>query len=221
MKTQTFKSLGLVVNLQVPSTYAEFDQLAKKEGAALDEAIKNVVYRGSLAEFRDVLLHGQKANPDTGTVAVTGMDDIFKMERQTEPVKDKEGKIKTNAKGEEITKYSETEDEFFSRIVATHKVSEQDQQALADTVSSAITFDPSATERKPAAPKKLAAKYLENAKKLLAGGKIDELNKRLSKSINKQFSTSGDATKDADALGWLVKEFVEWNEAQTMAKLVS
>ena len=221
MKKATFKSLGLVVELNVPSSASEFDQLARKEGACVDEAVRNVVYRGCLAEARDILLHGQKADAETGAVAITGMDDMFKMERGTEPVLDKDGKPKKNAKGEELTKYSETEEDFFKRIVATHNVTEADQQSLMSTVCAAITFDPSATERKPAVPKKLAAKYVENAKKLLAGGKIEELNKRLHKTIGNVFTATGDETKDAEALGWLVREFVEWNEAQTMAKLVS
>ena len=231
MKAMTCKSLGLNVNLSVPATYAEFDSLAKKENAALDEAIKNVVYRGTLAEFRDVLLHGRKADTEKGITAITGMDDLFKAERKTKPVLDKAGAVKKNAKGEELTAYDETEEEFFDRIVAANSITEADQQKLADVVASQLVFDPSATERKPAAPKKLAAKYVENAKKLIAGGKIDELNKRLSKAINKTFTpvttlTDGQTQEQLDAanaetLGWLVKEFVEWNEAQTMAKLVA
>jgi hypothetical protein len=92
-------------------------------------------------------------------------------------------------------------------------------QALADEVASKVVFDASARERKPAAPKKLAAKYVDHAKKLIAGGKIDELNRRLAKSIGKEFTLTGDEAADSTALGWLVKEFVEWNEAQTIAKL--
>lgn len=214
------KSLGLVVNLSVPATYEEFDTLAKKTGAALDEAIKNVVYRGTLAEFRDVLLHGRKADTATGTTAIAGMDDMFKAERKTKPVLDKAGAPKKTAAGVEITAYDETEEEFFDRIVAANSITEADQQKLADIVSSQLVFDPSATERKPSLPKKLAAKYSENAKKLIDGGKVDALNTRLQKSINKTFTATGDATKDIEVLGWLVKEFVEWNEQQTMAKLV-
>ena len=225
MKVQTFKSLGLNVNLSVPTDHAEFDTLAKKQGACVEEAVRNVVYRGSLAEFRDVLLHGRDEVKSTdGTVtqkAIEGLDSIFKMERAVKPVLDKENKPKKNSKGEELTAYAETEEAFFDRIVATHKITEADQQKFANIVASQLVFDPSATERKPAAPKKLAAKYSENAKKIIAGGQIDKLNQRLHKAIGKQFTATGEEAKDIESLGWLIKEFVEWNEQQTINKLVS
>jgi hypothetical protein len=223
MKTATFKSLGLTVTLSVPNTASEFDSLAKRDGACLDEAVRNVVYRGSLAEFRDVLLHGRKASADGTQAAIVGMDEIFKMERETVPVLDDKGNPKKNAKGEELSVYSkdDSEEKFFKRIVASHNISEADQQKLADVVSAALVFDPSAAERKPAAPKKLAAKYMENAKKLIAGGKVEELNKRLHKQLGKTFTATGVAEADVESLGWLVKEFVESVEAQTMAKLVA
>lgn len=215
MKTTTFKSLGLNVNLNVPSTSDEFDSLAKKAGACVEEAVRNVVYRGSLAEFRDVLLHGDKDKN------ITGMDMLFNLERISEPVLDDKGVPKKDSKGVELTSYSESEGDFFKRIVATHKITEVDLQKLADVVNASLVFDPSAAERKPAQPKKLATKYSDIAKKLIAGGKIDELNKRFHKTIGKMFTASGDKAKDIEALGWLVKEFSEENERQAMAKLVA
>ena len=38
MKVQTFKSLGLNVNLSVPTDHNEFDTLAKKQGACVEYA---------------------------------------------------------------------------------------------------------------------------------------------------------------------------------------
>lgn len=225
MKTVINKSFGLNVTTSVPSTVEEFDSLAKRSGACLDEATKNVIYRGVLNDFRDVLLHGQPEVKDAAgnvtQIGVTGMDDLFKVERHSEEVKDKDGNVKKNAKGEPITSYVEKEQAFFDRIVTTHNVSPADQQKLADVVSSALTFDPSATERKPAGPKKLPAKYSDIAKKILEGGKIDALNTKLNKALNKSFTATGDNAKDVESLGWLVKEYSDWNEQQSMNKLVA
>lgn len=225
MKTTTFKSLGLNVNVSVPSDATEFDSLAKKSGACVEEAVRNVVYRGTLAEFRDILLHGRKVVTATDTTpaveGITGMDEMFKIERKTKPTLDKDGKPKKNAAGEELTAYDESEQEFFDRIVATHGITATDQQKLADVVNAALTFDPSASERKPAAPKKLPAKYSDIAKKILEGGKIDALNTKLNKALSKSFTATGDTAKDVESLGWLVKEYSDWNEQQSMNKLVA
>ena len=194
--------MGLTVNLSVPSTVEEFDSNAKLAGACLAEAINNAVYRGSLADFRSEFCDA--------------LETKYSINRKTEGT----GKFRVEGEQkEEILKYVETEGEFVVRVKAEDNISDADLQTLADEVASKIAFDASARERKPAAPKKLAAKYVEHAKKLIAGGKIDELNKRLHKSIGKEFTQTHNADADATTLGWLVKEFVEWNEAQTIAKL--
>ena len=86
MKTALFKSLGLNVNLSVPSTVEEFDSLAKNSGTCLIEAIRNVVYRGQLADFRSILLHGcdevkDEATGEIKTHAIKGMDELYGIER--------------------------------------------------------------------------------------------------------------------------------------------
>lgn len=221
MQTATFKSLGLEVKIQVPSTADEFDALAKKTGACVMEAVRNVVYRGTLAEVRSVLLHGREADVEKNISEIKGMDKLFNMERETKPALDKEGKEKKDSDGNPVTVYKQTEEEFFIKICSTHNISEADQQKLMDNVTSQITFDPSATERKPSLPPKLSNKILEAAKALLNGGKLDELNKRFHKVIGKTFTATGDEAKDVQALGMLVKEYAAENEKQLLSKLVS
>ena len=53
MTTQTFKVFGYSFALSVPATVEEFDQNAKKAGAARAEAIKNVYYRSTDPDVRD------------------------------------------------------------------------------------------------------------------------------------------------------------------------
>lgn len=52
MRSKEYESLGVTVPFQVPETIEEYERLAKRQGACLDEAIDNVVYRGCLASFR-------------------------------------------------------------------------------------------------------------------------------------------------------------------------
>jgi len=200
MKTKTYKSLGLNVNLSVPETVEEFDTNAKRIGACLEEATNNCVYRGSLTEFRSNLC--DKVESTQG------------VERKTKDTgkKDSEGKA--------ILAFDESEADFIERVVATKGIKVEDLQPIADEVANAIVFDASARERKAPTPKKLAAKYSANAKAIIDQGKVDAFNKKASKLIDVQFTATGDAAKDVEALGWIVKQYVEAVEAQQMAALV-
>ena len=213
MKTKTYKSLGLEVKVSVPSTMEEFDKLAKREGACLDEATNNAVYRGYLGNFRADLLHGREADAENGIAAFKGLEEATGVERLTKD------SGKKNAKGEAIEVYDETEEEYKDRVVAGGRITVAELQQMADELTSITAFDPSARERKPSAPKKLAEKWLTHAKAILKKGQIEELNKRLQKQIAKTFEVSGDAEKDAIALGWLVKEYSDSLAEQTISKL--
>lgn len=107
MKVQEQKTLGLVAPIEVPTTVAEFDKLAKREGACLEEAVNNVIYRGVLAQLRDVFLHGQDEDKAAGQPAFAGFEQVTKVARKTKPTgrKDKDGA--------EILTYDETEAEYF------------------------------------------------------------------------------------------------------------
>jgi len=244
MKTREYKSLGLKVNFQVPESVTEFDTNAKKEGACLDEAVNNVIYRGSLAEFRDTFLHGCKAQPAAdGKPEVTeikGVEQLTGIERLTEPVKGKDGKpvIKD---GEAVTKYSESEGDYFDRVLAQENKEASAFQSLADKVAASIAFDASASERKPSGPKKLANKYKLTAARIIAGPNLASFVSNKLSNIGKTFTATGDLTKkfeasyeandgttqsvsvsdkDAETLGWLVKELSDWQERQALAGMV-
>lgn len=115
MKKQTFKSLGIEIALNVPENVDEFDLNAgggttPKPGTCLAEAINNVVYRGSLADYRANFLEALEL--------LTGN------ERKTEPTGKKVKVSVKNADGstseveEDQLKFAETEAEYFNRIVA-------------------------------------------------------------------------------------------------------
>ena len=74
MKTITTRSLGLEFPVQVPSSAEEYDQAAGKEGACLDSAVDNALYRGHLAKFRTAFIKAVEA--ETGEPReVLGKDD--------------------------------------------------------------------------------------------------------------------------------------------------
>jgi len=212
MKKQQFKTLGLPVSLEVPSTVEEFDQNAKIAGACLAEATNNVIYRGSLAELRDLIIHGREEVKVDGGVTVSafaGLETVTDVSRKTK-------KIKQGKDNKEVEVYDETEGEYVDRLVAEKKVKLESFQSLFDAAAALVTFDASARERKPVGPKKLADKYRTLATEFLTGAinpatkkprNLDAFLVAAKKTTGKDFTKSGDQEKDIVALGWLCKEF--------------
>lgn len=207
MKSTTIKILGVEVPYEIPVDAAEFDKLAGRVGACCDEGTKNVLYRGTFSDLRDIVLHGADAVKDASgkevLPAFVGLEESSKLDRKTKKVK--------NAKGDkELEVYDETEDAFFSRIMATQKKELKDYSAFFATAAKYAPFDPSARERKPAAPKKLAEKFKVVAKDFLEGRKsLEKLNALFTKTLNKSFTKSGNVENDVVALGWLCKEYAD------------
>lgn len=221
MKTQKFTSLGFAVLLSVPENVTEFDANAKKEGACLSEAIANVIYRGSLADFREKFAEAVEEATSVERQTKTVMIEV-----EENGVKIKKPKMAKNDAGveEPVVVYDESEADYLKRVEASG-VSKADLQKIANSVAATIAFDASERERKAPQPKQLAAKFVDAAKQLLAAfadsRKLEEFNKRLHKALAKTFVPTGDAAKDQQALGQLVKDYTAWNESQALAKLVS
>jgi len=112
-------------------------------------------------------------------------------------------------------------------------------------LASYVPFDVTEREIGERGPKKLAGRFKLAASKSLAVGSIDKLNKLFSTTINKQFTPTNDTSKmftgkypnkaadgsevqvdfnvsdkDAEALGWLVKEYQDWKSTQELAALI-
>lgn len=214
MKTQTVKTLGLAVALSVPSTVEEFDLNAKRAGACLDEATKNVLYRGSLAELRDLILHGRDEEKEGDKVIVAafkGLDVLTGIDRKVK-------KVKTGKENKEVEVYDETEEKFFDRICAEKNVKPESFQSHFDAAAALVEFDASARERKVAGPKKLPEKYKTLATEFLTGAinpatkkprNLDGFLAAAKKQLDKNYTKTGDTEKDTVALGWLLKEFAD------------
>jgi hypothetical protein len=83
MKATKISPFGLEVDYQIPSTVDEFDQNAKRVGACLDEATKNILYRGVFSDVRYIFLHGDEEKDEAGKVvrSIKGLDDLTGKER--------------------------------------------------------------------------------------------------------------------------------------------
>jgi hypothetical protein len=259
MQTVEYRTLGYKLPFEAPSTVDEFNANAWKaptgEGnPCLTEAINNIIYRGSLAEFRFVFLHGrEEKKDDKGVVietAIQGVEDQTGIKRLTEEVKGKDGKVRMKD-NEPVTKFTESEEKYFDRVIATlvndkkfasEETARQSFEPFAQSVAKEIHFDAAARERTFSGPKKLAAKYKLTAARILAAGTVAKANANYLINIGKEFVPTDDKTtlfkgtyevldpttkkptgqtaqvevsdKDAEALGWLLKEYQDWKAAQ-------
>jgi hypothetical protein len=190
VNTLVFRNLSI----NVAETASEFDQLAKKEGACVESANNNTLYRSVLAQFRGNFLHGIEAVGKEGdekfVPGLAGVEQITGIERKTEGT----GKFRGEGESkEEVMVYAETEDKYFKRVLAELVLNkstitiEGAEVGPFDSVEAAgaafnglaqahldrVPFDPSVTERAPSGPKKIAKVYIDVAKKLIAAGKAD------------------------------------------------
>lgn len=122
-------------------------------------------------------------------------------------------------------------------------------QSLFDEVITYVGFPAAKAESKAKAPAKLAAKYKVAAAKVIAKGTTESVNSNQLAKIGKTFTASTvaegetpklytgtypdgqneDGTpkqvsfsvndKDAETLGWLIKEYFDWKAAQEMTSL--
>ena len=150
MKEYTVESLGVDVKVSVPSTVEEYNDLAKRgNDAVLDDAIGNIIYRSTLARFRDKFV--------TALIAHSGIPLLTKVV----------GKDKTT--GADISEVIETELKYVQRVCLEKGVEAETFQSIADEVCRTLTFDPSSAPR-VGTPKKTPQVYLDAAKSIIDKG---------------------------------------------------
>jgi hypothetical protein len=162
----TFKTTGFEITLHVPSSIEIYDKLAKKTGQCLQDAILNTVYRGSLAEFRGNFCEA--------------------VEKETQIARKTKPTGKKDSEGADIEVYDETEGEYFNRVLAESGKTREHFTPLANTIASAIVFDPSATERKAPGPKKVAKAYIAAAQTLIDKGAAHAAAAKLSSLLGRE-----------------------------------
>lgn len=169
MKKAIFSSLGIDITISVPETIDEFNALdTTRPNAALDESINNVIYRDTLADFRDIF---SAAVAKETTIA-----------RKQEQKKDSKGVLvteKVKVKNEDGTESeteqpvmvdTETDAKYFSRVCSELGVEPTAFQTLAEKIAADLKFNPQATERATKQPSKVAEVYLKAARDIIAKG---------------------------------------------------
>jgi len=170
MKSQTVKTLGYTINVQVPENVQEFDRLAKKDGACLEQGILNIIYRSVLAQFRSLFCEQVEAQTQVARET--------KDTGRTRKVKTEHPDGSVTEETESVLVYSETEADYLDRVI--HTLAQRDGVApdevharfaeLANSLAGKIPFDPSEKERAEgsAGPKKPSKTMLALAAKIVA-----------------------------------------------------
>ena len=209
MKTVEYDSSGYTFKLSVPSTVAEFDQLAKRTDAALSNAIDHEVYHGTLGEIREALCDL--------------VEEVYKVERREVGT----GKFETNDDGTktEVLKW-EPAVVFLDRVAGEKslpavKPFQKEVDRLSAGGDKEVKFDPSVHERK-SGPKKLAAKWTNMAGQFLTGAvnpktnkpyDLTKFNAAATKQLGRSFTATNDKDADTKSLAQLLKD---WSEAQVV-----
>lgn len=196
MKIETYKSLGVNVNLNVPDSVEEYNKLAPgRENAVLADATDTIVYRSSLAEFRKEFT--KKVAEATGIARGT----------QT---------VKKGKKQEEVTEFTETEKDYVDRVVTSLAAAEAVPpetvvarfQPIADEIAAKIKFDPSESE--PGKPKEATKEAKAIVAQLKTEGKLEAVAAKLAGTYNVPLPTTD------EAIGLLLSEHLR-RVAQTAA----
>lgn len=201
------KTLGFELSVTVPDSVEDFDKLAGKPGAALTEAINNVIYRGWNNDFR-----------------ATFLERVEKETKVAWPVDQK----KTDAQPERKDKKPKTpilipEGDYLDLVIAAGYTREQ-LLPIAVEVAAEITFDPKSEGRGTG---KVGKQFLEAAEQVLSKddahvakvvGNLERLNPGLKVALDDE-KVEGRPSKETLAKAIKVNE--DRKRADNMAELAS
>lgn len=186
---RTFNSLGLDVTIGVTTSVSDFDKLAGKDGEALDQAVKNIVYRGPLATFRDELC--------------AEVEKLKGVKRKAEYELNDDGTEKL-VDGEKVfAGWAESEAKYIKRVAGDNPKQFQD---IANNIAKYLTFDPSAPEPKSTGPKTTAKVYLTTAQEIMdrpADGSSGAPASRVHSALQTKYGVQTDFT--VEGLAALIK----------------
>lgn len=181
MEVRTYDCLYGRVNIKAPTTVEGFDALAGRSGAALDFAVKQVVYHKTLGDAREEIVD-----------AAEKAFDFPRLEIDT-------GK-KTKKTGAAITVWEEPDD-YVKRLFAEKGWDRENppKEWIDMTGSLEVAFDPSAKVRESKS-KTLAKVYIAAVESIYKAGSTAKAASVLGVTL------TGDDAVDKPALGWALKE---------------
>ncbi len=177
-------SLGLKVVVPVPTNYADFDTLAGETNAALREGIRNILYRGTLAVFRNEFCDR--------------LEEVSKVPRRFALAKNPDGTDKVDTDGTPVVESWEAEAVYVKRVAGDNP---EQYQYIADEINSLLTFDPSRPEPKSAGPKAIAKVFLKTAQDIFDQGRGERVIAGLAAKLGLT-----PVSQDVAGLAALVKE---------------
>jgi len=181
MKSYTNTTLGFSLNISVPSDASEFDQLAGRVGACVEEANANIIYRGWNAAFREAFADA--------LIKSTGIKRRLDEKAMAKASKRKDGST---------PEIFESAGSYFEFVKATEGKETVAYQDLAIEVAKSIAFDPKPAQRTGRVSKELIAA----AESIIAKG-ADALEKvigRLNERNGLNLTLSDDLTIDVEEL---------------------
>lgn len=228
MKEQRYDTLG---GLSAPILVYESTEEAEKVvvGGLLTQANNNMSYRGVLPVVREIICNLVEED--------TKVERISKVVGKTKAGKDivqweADGKYVNRVMAEkgwdDLTKFQVQVDEACRNF-------KEDEASTPEP----LAVDLTERVRKAPTAKRLPAKYKEAAAKVLAIGNLDNVNTNVLSKINKSFTATGDtekmfsgqyddkgtavafnvSDKDAEALGWLLKEYFDYKASQELLSM--
>ncbi len=209
MVTKQCDSLGLKFNVSVPADVAEYDTLAKRPGACLNDAISSTLYRSTFADFRWKF--------------VQAIEEMAKKDPRIPLMTRTKVKAEDGTESEEIT---ETEAKYWKRVKAALglETDEAAQTFFATTISEiekTLKCDPSLREKSEKAPS-ISKQITEMVDGVLAKGDATaaKFAKRLSKELGRAVEPTREslllAVKDWDSRE---RERIEKERAAQRARL--
>lgn len=240
MKEVYFGTLkGLKLPVLVYETLAEAVTAGGGETIVLDQVNSNLAYRGPLATGRDIIC--TLLEDETGIERK--MKDTGKVDKDKNPIM-----APDESEGEYAKRVcAEKGWDDLTSLQSKLETAARNFKAEGEETAKPLAVDITEKERKAPQPKKLANKYKLTAARIIAAGNIDAFNKNYLAQISKSFTASGDTSKmfkgtyevvdpvtkkptgttnsvevsdkDAEALGWLIKEYQDWKAAQDQAAM--
>lgn len=228
MKEILQDSLGFKIPIRIYESVEEADSAAGKAGAVLEEANKNLIFRGVLPEGRALIAEAVESLTGIVREVVPIMKDV--KDPKTNEVSSVQATTKDD-EGNEVpaTKYKLSEADYVDAAIAewlqgdaTRKKEglEGDIQAFvrASNNGAGLAVDIKRAERKPPGPKTLAKKYIEKGQEIITGGKVAGFIKLYQSVFSKDPDLLGkDGNPDASKIGWELKALLAERERQSMA----
>lgn len=210
MATYKTSSLGYDLNFSGPDTIEEYDKLAGKSGAALEDAVFNEIYRGTLPEWGDKWATELKA-----LTKIERAVNTTATEKARAAAKDDEARAKVKDVLETVKSY----DLRVKAAVASGSVDGvtlDDLKASAQRIADGVAVNPAPTRKEGGVKKD----FLEKAESLLSGdpdileGKISLWLTCVDFDLQRDDAT-GRPLKES--LARFIAKYMDWKFQQEMA----